>query len=151
MTVFKVGDKVTVLANDIGWKVGDTGVVTSTSHYVQVRFPERTFDESFLPRELELLAQLAEWEVALLKYESKVVGDFSGAKTEDVVNSPSHYTQYPVEVIELTRHMSFNRGNAVKYVARAGFKDKSKEVEDLKKARWYLDDEIAQLEKEEAK
>lgn len=73
----------------------------------------------------------------------------------DPVNHPSHYTQYPVEVIELTRHMSFTRGNAVKYIARAGFKggqDKSpvdlkkKELEDLKKARWYVDDDIKQLE-----
>lgn len=66
----------------------------------------------------------------------------------DPVNHPSHYTQYPVEVIELTRHMSFTRGNAVKYVARAGFKGgPEKELEDLKKAKWYLDDDIKQLEK----
>lgn len=66
----------------------------------------------------------------------------------DAVNHPSHYTQYPVEVIELTRHMTFTRGNTVKYVARAGYKGgPEKELEDLKKARWYLDDDIAQLEK----
>ena len=65
----------------------------------------------------------------------------------DAVNHPSHYTQYPVEVIELTRHMTFTRGNTVKYVARAGYKGgPEKELEDLKKARWYLDDDIAQLE-----
>ena len=67
----------------------------------------------------------------------------------DPVDHPSHYTQYPVEVIELTRHMSFTRGNTVKYVARAGFKgDKKQELEDMKKARWYLNDDIARLEKE---
>lgn len=67
---------------------------------------------------------------------------------EDVVNHPSHYTQYPVEVIELTRHMNFGRGNATKYIARAGFKGgPEKELEDLKKAAWYLQDEITQVEK----
>lgn len=66
----------------------------------------------------------------------------------DAVNHPSHYTQYPVEVIELTRHMSFNRGNAVKYVARAGFKGgPEKELEDIDKAIWYLKDERNELEK----
>jgi hypothetical protein len=60
----------------------------------------------------------------------------------DAVNHPSHYTQYPVEVIELTRHMTFNRGNAVKYVARAGYKGgPEKELEDIDKAIWYLIDE----------
>lgn len=70
------------------------------------------------------------------------------SKSHDSVNHPSHYTQYPVEVIELTRHMSFDRGNAVKYIARAGFKGgPEKELEDLKKARWYIDDDIKQVEK----
>lgn len=64
---------------------------------------------------------------------------------EDVVNSPSHYTQYPVEVIELTRHMPFCDGNVVKYVARSPFK--GNRLQDLKKARWYLDDAIAEEEK----
>ncbi|MCM3521746.1 DUF3310 domain-containing protein [Curtobacterium sp. P97] len=66
--------------------------------------------------------------------------------TEDVVNHPSHYTAYQgIEVIDLTEQMNFNRGNAVKYIARAGLKDPAKEVEDLQKARWYLDREIARL------
>lgn len=68
--------------------------------------------------------------------------------SNDSVNHPSHYTQYPVEVIQLTEHMDFCRGNAVKYLARAGFKDPSKELEDLKKARWYTDRAIAKLEAE---
>ena len=68
------------------------------------------------------------------------------AEMIDPVNSPSHYTQYPVEVIELTEHMNFCRGNAVKYIARAGLKDPNKELEDLHKARWYIEREIARLE-----
>ena len=64
----------------------------------------------------------------------------------DVINSPAHYTSYPVEVIELTEHMNFCRGNAVKYISRAGLKDPAKDVEDLRKAVWYLEREITRLE-----
>lgn len=66
---------------------------------------------------------------------------------DDVVDHPSHYTQYKgVEVIQLTEQMNFNRGNAVKYIARAGLKDPAKEIEDLKKSRWYIDREINRLQ-----
>ena len=64
----------------------------------------------------------------------------------DPVNHPSHYTAYPVEVIRLTAWMNFCRGNAVKYIARAGLKDPAKEIEDLKKAAWYINYEIDRLE-----
>lgn len=69
----------------------------------------------------------------------------------DPVNHPKHYTSHPsgVECIEITRHMSFSLGNVVKYVWRAGLKDTEitdKELEDLKKAMWYLQDAIAVIE-----
>lgn len=65
----------------------------------------------------------------------------------DNVDHPSHYTSYKnIEVIQLTEQMNFNRGNAVKYIARAGLKDPDKELEDLEKARWYLDREIARVQ-----
>jgi len=64
----------------------------------------------------------------------------------DVVNNPKHYTQYPVEVIQITECMGFVLGNVVKYVCRADFKDNK--LQDLKKARWYLEREIARLERE---
>lgn len=48
-------------------------------------------------------------------------------------------------MIQLTEQMNFNRGNVVKYVARAGLKNPATEVEDLKKARFYLDREIERL------
>lgn len=67
----------------------------------------------------------------------------------DNVNHPSHYNQYKgVEVIDLTEQMNFNRGNAVKYICRAGFKDPEKELEDLEKAKWYLDREINRIKEE---
>ena len=64
----------------------------------------------------------------------------------DVVNHPAHYTAYPVEVIELVEHMNYCRGNIVKYVARAGLKSPDTELEDLRKAQWYIEREIARLE-----
>jgi hypothetical protein len=68
--------------------------------------------------------------------------------SHDAVNHPKHYTSHPsgVECITVTRHMNFNRGNAVKYIWRAG--EKADEVEDLLKAAWYLADEIARLRAE---
>lgn len=66
----------------------------------------------------------------------------------DVINHPSHYTQGKIEVIDFIEDKKFgyHRGNAIKYICRAGLKDKSKETEDLKKAVWYLQREIARLE-----
>jgi hypothetical protein len=64
----------------------------------------------------------------------------------DPVNHPKHYTQHPsgIEAIQITEHMSFCLGNAVKYVWRAGLKSDNP-VEDLRKARWYIDREIQRL------
>ena len=64
----------------------------------------------------------------------------------DPVNHPAHYTGHPsgIECIEITRHMGFNLGNALKYIWRADHKGNA--IEDLKKARWYLDDEIKRRE-----
>jgi hypothetical protein len=59
----------------------------------------------------------------------------------DPVNHPDHYTQHPsgVECIQITEHMSFNLGNAIKYIWRSDLKAG---MQDLEKARWYLDREI---------
>lgn len=66
----------------------------------------------------------------------------------DPVNRPRHYTSHPsgVECIQITEHMGFNLGNALKYIWRCDLKKDA--IEDLKKARWYLDREIAKREKE---
>lgn len=65
----------------------------------------------------------------------------------DPVHHPAHYKQGGVEVIDAIEawELGFCLGNTVKYVARAGKKDAAKTVEDLKKARWYLDREIGRL------
>jgi hypothetical protein len=58
------------------------------------------------------------------------------------VHHPAHYTEHPsgVECITITEHMNFCLGNAMKYIWRA---DKKNGIEDLEKARWYLDRELA--------
>lgn len=73
----------------------------------------------------------------------------------DMVNHPSHYTwlkeRCGIEVIDITRWLDFNIGNAVKYLLRAGHKtekgltNKDKAIQDLEKAIWYITDKINQL------
>lgn len=63
----------------------------------------------------------------------------------DAVNHPKHYNTHPsgVECIQIVEHMNFCLGNAIKYIWRAG--EKGDTLEDLKKARWYLNREIERL------
>ncbi|UEA61382.1 DUF3310 domain-containing protein [Gordonia otitidis] len=58
------------------------------------------------------------------------------------VNHPKHYTEHPsgIECVQITEHMGFCLGNAVKYIWRADLKGNA--IEDLEKARWYIDREI---------
>lgn len=67
--------------------------------------------------------------------------------SEDVVNHPSHYTFGKYEVIDVINdwQLGFDLGNCVKYIARAGKKDPAKLIEDLEKARFYLDYHIKML------
>lgn len=80
----------------------------------------------------------------------------SKKESEDMVNHPSHYTwlkeKCGVEVIDITRHMNFDLGNAVKYILRAGKKclkrnERQAKIEDLQKAIWYINDEISRFTK----
>ena len=66
----------------------------------------------------------------------------------DMVNHPSHYTDGRIEVIDFIedKRLNYHRGNALKYLCRAGKKDPAKEVEDLQKAVWYINREIQRLE-----
>lgn len=63
-------------------------------------------------------------------------------KPDDIVNHPSHYTSHPsgIECIQITEHMGFNLGNAVKYIWRCDLKKDA--IEDLEKAKWYIEREI---------
>lgn len=77
--------------------------------------------------------------------------------TNDPVNHPTHYTSDPsgVEAITVTQHRTFCVGNAIKYLWRAGLKTEEgktgaeKTIEDLRKAAWYVNQEIKRLEGEQ--
>lgn len=66
----------------------------------------------------------------------------------EAVNHPEHYNSHPsgIECIEVVRHMNFNLGSVIKYLWREGLKDSEPSIQDLKKAAWYLNDEIEQRE-----
>ena len=71
----------------------------------------------------------------------------------DPVNHPSHYTSHPsgVECIDVVEHLTFNAGNAIKYLWRAGLKGgEASRADDLEKAKWYVDREILRLAKQTA-
>ncbi len=63
------------------------------------------------------------------------------------VSHPAHYNSGKIEVIEAIEDwkLGFSRGNAVKYIARAGKKDPAKEIQDLEKAVWYIKRDIELL------
>ena len=84
------------------------------------------------------------------KYELKD-GSIEISENSDSVSHPLHYASgwsNGAEVIDLTEHLSFCAGNVVKYVCRAGRKDPDKYIEDLEKARWYIDREIERVERQ---
>lgn len=77
----------------------------------------------------------------------------TGHEVNTPVEHPVHYNADPsgIECIEIVRHRNFNVGNAIKYLWRAGLKDSpttsDKDIEDLEKAVWYIQDEVKRLKK----
>lgn len=69
----------------------------------------------------------------------------SSVTINDPVNHPDHYTWHPsgIEVIQITEHMNFCLGNAIKYILRS--ERKKDQIQDLEKAIWYINREIARL------
>lgn len=96
--------------------------------------------------------------IDIIKNYNILFGDKENAPTEDTedrvepaedpVNRPSHYTDGKIEVIDYIedKKLGFCLGNAIKYISRAGKKDPTKEIEDLKKAKWYIERRIKELE-----
>jgi len=68
-------------------------------------------------------------------------------KKNDNINHPTWYTDHKsgIECIQITEHMNFCLGNAIKYIWRADLKHDA--IEDLKKALWYIQKEIERREK----
>ena len=75
----------------------------------------------------------------------------SEEKKYDTVNSPKHYTDTKIEVIDYIedKNLGFCLGNVVKYISRAGKKDNNTRLQDLKKSAWYLNREIQAIENTE--
>ena len=69
---------------------------------------------------------------------------------DENIDHPAHYTTGTIEVIDFIedKKLNYHRGNAIKYIVRAGIKSKQTEVEDLKKAVWYINREIRRLTNE---
>lgn len=84
----------------------------------------------------------------MAKLKNKVIKDTEDSSmSQDNVNHPGHYTwlkeKAGIEVIDITRHLSFDMGNAIKYILRCGLKEcgsVDKAIEDIDKAIWYLND-----------
>lgn len=88
-----------------------------------------------------------------MKNAVKLIKDYIGSHTEiiyDNINHPTYYANGNIEVWDFIKdkNLNYDRGCAIKYICRAGLKDKNKEIEDLKKAINYLNHEIKHLEKE---
>jgi len=66
----------------------------------------------------------------------------------DVIKNPSHYERYAIEPVSfvMNNELPFWMGNVIKYIMRAGYKSQTNEVEDLNKAKRYIDMRINQLE-----
>ena len=84
---------------------------------------------------------------------SRVAGAVIVPKANDEINHPSHYTAGSIEVIDFLEawDFPFHLANAIKYICRAGRKDKNALVTDLKKAVWYINRYIDYLGKQEGK
>ncbi|MFC9231335.1 DUF3310 domain-containing protein [Streptomyces decoyicus] len=154
---FNVGDRVVVAVpagrntpTGIAAGIYANYVGTITSLFADTAMPypyEVTFDGGgslcFTDQELVHESEF------LLAKDSPSFPSEVASRESDVVNHPAHYTWLPggIEVIDITQNFGFVRGNALKYLFRADLKGRT--VEDLKKARWYIDYEIKQLEAEE--
>jgi hypothetical protein len=79
-----------------------------------------------------------------MSYYDDLEAEYNSMIQDDAVN-PDHYKKHAsgVECIQVTEHMNFCLGNAIKYIWRAGKKDDT--VQDLEKAKWYIEREIARL------
>ena len=138
MTDFNVGDKVRTVGKAWGRYAGKEGFVTdrvTVSGQQFMRLDGSDIDwafDSIRPVELVEAANVAQEE--------------TNEVPADAIN-PAHYQGFSngAQVVDITEHLSFNRGSAVKYLARAGKKDPAKEIEDLEKSLWYTQRELDRL------
>ncbi len=98
-------------------------------------------------KNIDELLNLAEYQSCKKRQEQLLQAMAEPVYYTDNVNHPKHYTEHPsgVECIQITEHMNFCLGNAIKYLFRHEHKNG---IEDLKKAVWYINREIDRLSKE---
>jgi len=151
---FKLGDHVRVIART-DWYFDMVGIVVRTSRNgVLPKYIVNMGDVELYYDAHELILADPEPHTATASKPEVAEGvevpgvDFECCKTppSDQVKHPSHYTSHPsgIECIQVTEHMGFNLGNAIKYVWRADLKADA--LEDLRKAIWYIDREIQKRE-----
>ena len=164
----EVGDRVRVKLDTLTpGTVGFTGVVTKYDEDLPkatVSFDEYKGLGEYYPRELEYIGEtytgqlsspVAEQLIAVFNGDASIDDIDTEELKDDNVNHPKHYTSHPsgVECADIAEHHDFCVGNAIKYLWRAGLKqdaDKTaleKEIEDLRKAKWYIDRKISLLNK----
>ena len=158
MSKFKVGDRVQFPGEP---DYQDLGTVTRIASdfgedYVFVDWDGETDDGASWPMDCLDLAHLTEAELRdlfteeeaespLMEWEQRLLGSVHLDPVPDPIHHPAHYAHPSrIEVIDITRHESFLRGNVIKYVLRAPYK--GCELEDLKKAQVYLAWEVERLE-----
>ena len=151
---FKVGDKVKAVNNNTVFtseRMKWAGVVTKVT---EDGFSAKTTKHLLLSA-LDVEFDCLDYNDFELETEEKAKEEpkpqvVSTMPKDDAVSHPSHYTDGKIEVIDFIedKGSNFNRGNAVKYICRAGKKDPAKEIEDLEKAVWYINHEIERLKGE---
>ena len=148
--VIKIIDSET---KEVSWYKDGTRICELAYDISQAKRFNSDVDAERKKLELAELHPLARFEVTEYGKDDTLVG-----RNSDPVNHPKHY-QAPsgIECIDIVRHRNFDIGNAIKYLWRAGLKqdaDKTpieKQIEDLRKAIWYIQDEITTLESKKSK
>ena len=92
------------------------------------------------------MALLSDDEPILKQAEIDALSGMVVIESEDLINHPPHYKEGGIETIDFieAKKFNYNIGNAVKYLSR--YKHKDSPIDDLKKARWYIDREIGVVE-----
>lgn len=116
-----------------------------TKEFKAARFVNKGLDDHTIAKKLGMTIKAV---TAVRDGIEKMEKPIKFVPVKDMVNSPDHYTQGGIETYDFIRakKLSYELGNVVKYVARASYKGNY--VEDLKKARWYLDAAIRNVEEE---
>ena len=132
----KINEKIKHYRELRGIGIGELALATNVP-YSNIK----SFEDGTLMPSLQVLKRISE--AINIDYKELDVKE----DKKEMVDHPSHYNMGKYEVIDVIEdwNLGFNLGNTVKYIGRAGHKDNV--LQELKKARWYLDREIKKIEK----